>query len=98
MQQVEFSNLQTKKKEIIINAFVYSNFIYCPLTWHFSSKASSIKNGNIQYWSRKLFSNDYGKDYHFLLEKTENFKMEIKRLYTLAFVTFKTLETLYSCT
>ena len=35
---------------------------------------------------------------HFLLEKTENFKMEIKRLYTLAFVTFKTLETLYSCT
>ena len=26
------------KKEIIINFFVYSNFMYYPLTWHFCSK------------------------------------------------------------
>ena len=31
-----------KKKEILINSFVYSNFNYCPLVWHFCT-AKSVK-------------------------------------------------------
>ena len=33
--------LGKKEKEAAINAFVYSNFMYCPLTWHFCSKKLS---------------------------------------------------------
>ena len=31
-----------KEKEILLNRFVYSNFNYCPLVWHFCS-AKSVK-------------------------------------------------------
>ena len=31
-----------KEKEILLNSFVYSNFNYCPLVWHFCS-AKSVK-------------------------------------------------------
>ena len=29
--------------EILINSFIYSNFSYCPLVWHFSSCKSTAK-------------------------------------------------------
>ena len=32
-----------KEKEILLNSFVYSNFNYCPLEWHFCS-AKKRKN------------------------------------------------------
>ena len=32
-----------KEKETIINTFVYSNFMYCPLAWHFCPKSSQNK-------------------------------------------------------
>ena len=32
-----------KEKEILLNSFVYSNFNYCPLVWHFYSSKSLNK-------------------------------------------------------
>ena len=34
-----------KKKEVLLNSFVYSNFNYCPLVWHFCSSKSVYKIG-----------------------------------------------------
>ena len=37
-----------KEKEILLNSFVYSNFNYCPLVWHFCSAKSVKKIEKIQ--------------------------------------------------
>ena len=86
--------LGKKEKETIINSFVYSNFIYCPLTWHFCSKLSQNKIEKIQYRSLKMLTNDYNSDYKDLLEITKTSTMEIKRLRTLALEVFKTVNNL----
>ena len=86
--------LGKKEKETIINSFVYSNFMYCPLTWHFCSKSSQNKIEKIQYRSLKILTNDYNSDYKDLLEITKTSTMEIKRLRTLALEVFKTVNNL----
>ena len=86
--------LGKKEKETIINSFVYSNFMYYPLTWHFCSKPSQNKIEKIQYRSLKMLTNDYNSDYKDLLEITKTSTMELKRLRTLALEVFKTVNNL----
>ena len=40
--------MEKKKKEVIINIFIYSNFNYGPLVWHICSCKSSNKIEQIQ--------------------------------------------------
>ena len=35
--------IENKEMEILINSFIYSNFSYCPLVWHFSCCKSTAK-------------------------------------------------------
>ena len=83
--------LGKKEKKILINSFVYSNFNYCPLTWHFCSKSSQKKIEKIQYRCLKMLTNDYCSDYKDLLQLTGNPTMEIRRIRTLVVEIFKTL-------
>jgi len=83
-----------KEKEIILNTFVYSNFMYCPLAWHFCPKLSQTKIEKIQHRCLQLITNDYESDNKHLLEKTEKPTMEIRRLRTLAIEIFNTLNNL----
>ena len=83
-----------KEKETIINTFVYSNFMYCPLAWHFCPKSSQNKIEKIQHRCLQLLTNDYDSDYKQLLENTEKPTMEIRRLRTLALEIVKTLNDL----
>ena len=46
-----------EENKILINSFIYGNFNYCPLVWHFFSKNSLTKTGNIQ--KRALTFLDY---------------------------------------
>ena len=39
-----------KEKEVLLNSFVYSNFNYCPLVWHFCSSKFLYKIEKIQEW------------------------------------------------
>ena len=57
--------------------------MYCPLQLHFCSKSSQNKIEKIQYRSLKLITNNYNKDYKFLLNETRNSTMKIKRMRTL---------------
>ena len=86
--------LGEKGKKTILNTFVYSNFMYCPLTWHFCSKSSQNKIEKIQYRSLKMLTNDYNSDYKDLLENTKTSTMEIKRLRIVALEVFKTVNNL----
>ena len=39
--------MSQKELEVILSSFIYSNFNYCPLLWHFSISKSIEKNENI---------------------------------------------------
>ena len=57
-----------KEKEILLNSFVYSNFNYCPLGWHFCSSKSLYKIEKIQKRALGLLHNDFASDYTELLK------------------------------
>ena len=91
----EYKNIwAVKEKEILLNSFVYSNFNYCPLVWHFCSSESLNKIEKIQEREHRLLHNDFSSDYSELLNKSGKPSMEVKRLRTLALEIFKTLNNL----
>ena len=83
-----------KEKEATINTFVHSNFNYGCLIWHFSSKKSQNKVEKIHERSLKFLLNDYLSNYAELLEKSTSVSMETKRLRTMVYEIFKTLNNL----
>ena len=86
--------LGQKEKETIINSFIYSNFNYCSLVWHFCTRKAEKKVEKIQERCLKIILNDYSSSYEDLLRKSENVTMEIKRFRTLAIEVFKILNDL----
>ena len=80
--------------EAITNTFVHSNFNHGCLIWHFSSKKSQNKVEKIHERSLKFLSNDYLSSYAELLEKSTSVSMETKRLRTMVYEIFKTLNNL----
>ena len=63
------SFLGQKEKEALVNTFVYSNFNYCSLVWHFSTKKSTNKIEKIQERCLKLLYNNTTETYDDLLVK-----------------------------
>ena len=80
-----------KKKEVLLNSFVVSNFNYCPLVWHFCSSKLLKKIEKIQERTLRIPYNDSNSDYNQILNKSSKTSMEIKRLRKLALEIFKTL-------
>ena len=83
-----------KELGIMIISFVYANFNYCPLIWHFCSCQSSNKIEQIQKRCLKLLLNDNVSDYKDLLQVSCKPTMAIKRLRVLAIEIYKTLNDL----
>ena len=83
-----------KEKEAIINNFVRSNFNYGCLIWHFSSKKSQNKIEKIHEMRLTFLSNDYLSTYAELFEKATSVSMETKRVCTMVYEIFKTLNNL----
>ena len=79
-----------KEKEILFNSFIYTNFNYCPLVWHFCSSKSVYKTEKIQKRTLRLLHNDFPSNYAELLKKSGIATIEIKRLRRLAIEIFKT--------
>ena len=86
--------MSEKQMEILLNSFIYSNFNYCPLVWHFSSCKSTAKIEKIHKRCLRILLNDNTSDYNTLLIKSGKPSMEIKRLRSLATEVFKTLNNL----
>ena len=78
-----------EERKILINSFIYANFNYCPLVWHFSSRKSINKIENIQKRALRFLLNDYSSDYETLMKKANKCTMEVKRLRLLAMGIFK---------
>ena len=83
-----------EEKKILINSFIYGNFNYFPLVWHFCSKNSLNKIENIQKRDLRFLLSDHESDYKTLQKKSNKSTMEVWKLRTLALETFKTLNDL----
>ena len=69
-----------KEKEILLNSFVYSNFDYCPIVWHFCSAKLVEKMEKIQERDLRILYNDFFRDYESILNKCGKSTMEVNRL------------------
>ena len=82
------------EKVAIVNSFIYANFNYCLLVWHFSNCESIRKIEKIQKGCLRIVLDDYDSDYDVLLRKSGKVTMEIKRLRVLVIEIFKTVNDL----
>ena len=78
------------EKVAIVNSFIYANFKYCPVAWHFSTCKSIRKIEKIQKRCLRIVLDGYDSDYDVLLRKSGQVTMEITRLRVLAIEVFKT--------
>ena len=78
----------------IVNSFIYANFNYWPLVWHFSTCESIRKIKIIQKCCLRIALDDYGRYYDVLLRKSGKVTMETKLLRFLALKIFKTVNNL----
>ena len=78
-----------EQKEALINIFIFSNFNYCPLVWHFCSWKSSQKIEKIQLRCLRIIYNYYSSDYQTLLKQSQKPSLKIKRPRNLDLEIFK---------
>ena len=88
------SALGFKEKKVLIESFIYSNFDYCPLAWHFSSAKSLQKIENMQKRALQFLFSTYEMNYEELIEKAGKSTMNIRRLRFLCTEIYKTLHDL----
>ncbi len=67
--------LDSESKFMIFNAFVVSNFSYCPLVWHMCCVSDCKKIETVQERSLHYVLNDFNNTYSNLLH---SFKMYIE--------------------
>ena len=60
------------QKKMLINAFFYSHFNYCPLIWMFSSKASNGKIEKLHKQALHINESDFTETYENLLAIDES--------------------------
>jgi retron-type reverse transcriptase len=75
----------------IYHSFIMSNFSFCPLVWHFCSKANTCKLEKLHYRALKFAYQDFKSDYATLLRENHHSTLTIQRLRQLALETFKVL-------
>ena len=81
---------------MLLDSFIFSNFNYCSLVWHFCSATLSQKIEKLQERALRLLYNDSYSSYNSLLLKTEQPAMEVSHLQRLASEVCKTLKSLNS--
>ena len=85
--------MRESEKLAIVNSFMYANFNYSPLIWHFSTCESFRKIEKIQKRCLRIVLDGYDSDYDVLLRKSGKVTMEIKQLRVLAIEIFIALVT-----
>ena len=87
-------HMEFKAKEILVQSFVFSNFNYCPLLWHFSSEKSMKKIEKIHERALRFLYNDSTSSYDDSFSKAGKCSMKISRLRTLCIEIYKTVSKL----
>ena len=82
-------NLDLKWRKLICQSFVMSNFIYCPIVWHFCGKQNNGKIEKIQERALRILYDDYESECNELLDKTGAIAMLQSRLICIMLEVFK---------
>ena len=87
-------NLTRVNKLTIFHSFILSHFNFCPMAWHFCSKANTHKMEKVQERALRFIYEDYDSTYDQLLLKAKTPSLEIKRLRSMAIECFKIIHDL----
>ena len=82
------------EKVAIVNSFIYANFKYCAVAWHFSTCKSIRKIEKTQKRCLRIVLDGYDSNCDVLPRKSGKVTMKIKRLRVLAIEVFKTANNL----
>ena len=88
--------LNYEQKKVLIESFIYANFNFCPLVWHFCTYKSMSKIESMQKRALQLLYNDFESNYSQRLDKTKKSTMTIVRLRCLCLEIYKTIKCLNS--
>ncbi len=67
-------------KQLLYNTFIFSNFNYCSLIWHFCTMSGTRKIEKIQERSLRYVFNDFTSTYHELLSLSNRSVLYVNRL------------------
>ena len=81
--------LSFNAKSVLVQNFIYANFNYCPLVWHFSSSKSLLNVEKNQKRALRFLHNDTETSYQNLVHKTNKNFMSIYGLRSLCVKAFK---------
>ena len=81
--------LSVETRLLIFKSLIQSNFNYCPLVWHFCSKANTEKLEKLKYRALIIVFNDYISSYESLLSKVNLPTLHMNRLRCIATETYK---------
>ena len=86
--------MRLKKKKLLMNAFITSQFNYCPLVWMCHSRAPNTRIYKIHERALRIVYNDDISPFQDLLEKSGTVSIHHRNLQLLAIEIFKTLHDL----
>ena len=83
-----------KTRRILVQAFVLSNFNYCPLVWYFTTTNQLQKIEKIQQRASSFITDDYVSNYEALLRDTGMTTMRVRQMQNLCIELHQTLSNL----
>ncbi len=83
--------LPVESKLTIFNAFIVSNFLYCPVVWHMCSKSDTKKVQKVQDRSLCFIYRKFESDYKSLLNLDERSSLYMDRLRTIVTEVYKAI-------
>jgi hypothetical protein len=86
--------LNPESKKLLVESFIFANFNYCPLVWHFCSQELKNKQDMIQKRALRFMYDDYSSSYEELLLKADKPIIEVRKLRIMSVEIFKTLNNL----
>ena len=78
-----------KQRRILFNAFIKSQFGYCPLVWMFHGRNANNKINNIHERALRIVYKDYTNSFEYLLKQEKSVTIHQRNLQTLAIELFK---------
>ncbi len=82
--------MDTEKLQMLMRAFVSSQFNYCPIVWMFYDRSLDQRIGRAQERALRLAYKDYGSDFGSLLEQTKSVPIHTRNVQLLMTEVYKT--------
>ena len=86
----KYMTIENRKK--ILNAFISSQFSYCPLVWMFHSRALNNRINRIHERALRIVYNDIFTPFEQLLQKNNSFTIHERNIQLLAIELFKVIK------